>query len=98
MNTSTRTYHAKVGTGKNVKYAFGCINVIELMSSKSRKNVICFNQKKTQQAEVDIPALRKLVKAKQVTVRYGQNGTPIVCVQDMPSSIVTISRVTKKKQ
>lgn len=99
MNTTTRTIHEKQGRFKNGKYFFGCIGVRDLLESKSRKNVICFNKDKTRQAEVDIPMLRKLVKAKQVKIRYShRNHIPIVCVQDMPDSTVTISRVTKKNQ
>lgn len=97
MNRVSRTINSKVGTGKNAKYLYGCVNQMDLLNSAIRGTIKLYNQKKTEYAEVDVSKLRSLAKKNAIRARFTSNGIGVYCVQDMPKDIYTVVKVPTKK-
>jgi hypothetical protein len=95
MNKTSRTINRKTGKGKNARYLYGSVNRLELLNSTSRGTIKLYNYTRTEYAEVDVAALRKLAKANKIRARFSTNGVGVYCVQDMPSEIYTINKVAK---
>ena len=95
MNKTSHTINQKTGKGKNVRYLYGAVNRLELLNSNTRGTIKLYNFSRTEYAEVDVAALRKLAKANQIKARFSAAGIGVYCVQDMPKTIYTVNKVAK---
>lgn len=95
MNKTSHTINQKTGKGKNVRYLYGAVNRLELLNSNTRGTIKLYNFARTEYAEVDVAALRKLAKANQIKARFSAAGIGVYCVQDMPKTIYTVNKVAK---
>lgn len=95
MNKISHTINQKAGKGKNAHYLYGAVNRLELLNSNTRGTIKLYNFTRTEYAEVNVAALRKLAKANQIKARFSANGIGVYCVQDMPTTIYTVNKVAK---
>jgi hypothetical protein len=95
MTKVSHTINQKAGKGKNARYLYGAVNRLELLNSTTRGTIKLYNLNRTEYAEVDVVALRKLAKANQIKARFSANGVGVYCVQDMPKTIYTVNKVAK---
>ena len=95
MTKVSHTINQKTGNGKKARYLYGAVNRLELLNSNTRGTIKLYNFARTEYAEVDVAALRKLAKANQIKARFSANGIGVYCVQDMPTTIYTVNKVAK---
>ena len=95
MTKVSHTINQKTGKGKKARYLYGAVNRLELLNSNTRGTIKLYNFARTEYAEVDVVALRKLAKANQIKARFSANGIGVYCVQDMPTTIYTVNKVAK---